>query len=307
MGDDSGDTWEINTRLIAEKFIRYYWRQCVPYIPSENGRDKVLKQNTGRKAAIIRSVSEVRAEQNSISLAMGDRKKWKKFITKVHGVVLKQPLWKLQTVGGAELPFLYENRRRGGTIELRPGVAYCFRQFHGLVTELVRNSWLLHIRRHNTGILGTESDLSEFLFGGERRNVTAVLPVLREIQEGCCFYCSGSLRRRSTQVDHFIAWSRYPVDLGHNFVLAHRKCNSAKSDHLPAAEYLSRWSKRNKEFGAQLGDAFDRIEVPHNLSISASIARWAYEQAEAVEGLTWVRGKELVPLGSGWEEVFGMG
>ena len=28
-------------------------------------------------------------------------------------------------------------------------------------------------------------------------------------------------------VDHFIAWSRYPVDLGHNLVLAHNGCNEA--------------------------------------------------------------------------------
>ena len=33
-------------------------------------------------------------------------------------------------------------------------------------------------------------------------------------------------------VDHFISWSRYTTDLGHNFVLAHPGCNSQKSDYL---------------------------------------------------------------------------
>ncbi len=32
-GDDSGDSLHIETRLIAEKFISYYWRQVVPYVP----------------------------------------------------------------------------------------------------------------------------------------------------------------------------------------------------------------------------------------------------------------------------------
>jgi hypothetical protein len=35
-------------------------------------------------------------------------------------------------------------------------------------------------------------------------------------------------------VDHFIPWSRYPADLGHNFVLAHDRCINAKSDYLAA-------------------------------------------------------------------------
>ena len=35
-------------------------------------------------------------------------------------------------------------------------------------------------------------------------------------------------------VDHFIPWRRYPLDLGHNFVLAHSACNSSKGDRLAA-------------------------------------------------------------------------
>ncbi len=50
---------------------------------------------------------------------------------------------------------------------------------------------------------------------------------------------------RATNVDHFVPWARYPVDLGHNFVLAHSTCNSSKSDHVASAEYLEKWVDRN--------------------------------------------------------------
>ena len=300
-GDDSGDAWEIDTHLIAGKFVRYYWRQCVPYIRAGTRQGEVLKQNTGRTAAVVRAVSEIRSARNSIALAARDEAVWNHLIQDVDQVVRTMPLWKLQTLGGTHLDFLYENRQRGKTIELRPGVAYCLRQFHSLVTELVRHHWMLYIRRNNAGALGTTSDLSEFLFGGERRSRAPVQPVLNELQEARCFYCSRPLRRNAAHVDHFIAWSRYPVDLGHNFVLAHRGCNSAKADHLAAVDYLSKWSERNREFGTQLGEEFDRVNVTHDLSISTRITLWAYEQADAVGGLTWVKGKALVPLESDWE------
>ena len=301
-GDDSGDAWEIDTRLIAGKFVRYYWRQCVPYISEGTGTGEVLKQNTGKTAAIIRSVSEVRRAQNSIALTARDQTGWNHLVRDVNQVVRTMPLWKLQTVGGTQLDFLYENRQEGRTIELRPGVAYCLRQFYSLVTELVRHHWMLYIRRNNAGALGTTTDLSEFLFGGERGSLSTVQPVLNELQKARCFYCSRPLRGDAAHVDHFIAWSRYPVDLGHNFVLAHQGCNSAKADHLAAVEYLSKWSERNEEFGEQLCEGFDRVSVSHNVSVSTRITQWAYEQAEEVGGLTWVKGKALVPLESDWEQ-----
>ncbi len=40
-----------------------------------------------------------------------------------------------------------------------------------------------------------------------------------EIQEGRCFYCERRLGG-APHVDHLVPWSRYPVDLGHNFVVA---------------------------------------------------------------------------------------
>ncbi len=33
VGDDSGAALTVSTKAIAEKFIEYYWRHVVPYIP----------------------------------------------------------------------------------------------------------------------------------------------------------------------------------------------------------------------------------------------------------------------------------
>jgi hypothetical protein len=78
------------------------------------------------------------------------------------------PLWKLQTVGSERLDFLYENAGAGTKITLKPGVAYCFRKHYPLIADLVKGAWARYVRRFNTTLLGTTSDLHEFLFGSER-------------------------------------------------------------------------------------------------------------------------------------------
>ena len=48
QGDDSGNPLAIHPSLIAEKFVEYYWSQCVPYMPPNQSRGVVLRQNTAR-------------------------------------------------------------------------------------------------------------------------------------------------------------------------------------------------------------------------------------------------------------------
>jgi len=47
----------------------------------------------------------------------------------------------------------------------------------------------------------------------------ALLLALADIQHGRCFCCRAAFTPATTHVDHFIAWARYSVELGHNFVL----------------------------------------------------------------------------------------
>ena len=118
----------------------------------------------------------------------------------------------------------------------------------------------------------------------------------REFQSGRCFYCHGPLNKEAGQVDHFIPWSRYPVDLGHNFVLARVSCNEQKSDRLVATNHLDAWVEHNRNLGGDKGREFGRCAVIHDLATSARIIDTAYTQTSEFNGLTWLRAKELEPL-----------
>jgi hypothetical protein len=194
-------------------------------------------------------------------------------------------------IGDRADEFLYANRIEGGGIELRAGVAFCLRRFHGLVEDMVRGAWVRFVRRvkANHAALGQATDIDEFLFGSERADLSFYRPILRNVQGDHCFYCDGGLRD-AAHVDHFIPWARYPVDLGHNFVLAHEACNNSKRDMLAAPPHLERWCRRNADCGDDVGAAFLAAGLPSDLAASRRITRWAYQQAEATGAHVWLYG-----------------
>jgi hypothetical protein len=82
--------------------------------------------------------------------------------------------------------------------------------------------------------------------------------VLLDGQHGRSCYCEDRLWDNA-DVDHFLPWVPYPVDLGHNFVLADRRCNTKKRHRL-AAKHLSAWVTRNVNMGSKLASELTAYE-----------------------------------------------
>lgn len=288
----------IETWRIAERFVEQYWRHGDPF-PGAS-LIQPLQQNSDRQIALLRHIEEYRRAGGALRPGSTDPA-WLALRREVEKVVRVMPLRRLQTVGRQELRFLYEVSSQGDYIDLLPGVAETLRRFHGLVHGLVQEAWVRLVRRlpANRTLLGQHTDLSEFLFGSERSDLGTYRPLLMAIQRARCFYCEGTLGGGG-EVDHFIPWSRYPRDLGHNFVLACPACNSAKSDLLAAPRHLERWLLRNVDHGPTLEEGFRLRLLPHDMPTSREVARWAYDLEEAAGGTLWVRGKRLLPIDGSW-------
>ena len=210
------------------------------------------------------------------------------------------PLWKLQTVRSERLDFLYENLDSGQVVELEPGVAYCFRAFYPMITDMIEGAWSQFVQQRNRDSLGPVVDLRSFHFGSRRKSLDNYGPLLRDLQQGRCFYCERDIKSRP-DVDHFIPWRLYALDLGHNFVLAHRGCNSSKSDLLAAEEHLERWTERTRNRRDELEEGFDQLKILHDWPASRQIAHWAYGQAHQAGRHVWVGAKkDLKPLSGDW-------
>ncbi|WP_109488545.1 HNH endonuclease [Occallatibacter savannae] len=296
IGDDSGSSLDIDAERIAEKFIEYYWRQTLPFLGSV-----VLRQNAGKAPVVVRLLLQIRNKYgDSLASAQRDSIAWRALARQIAANIRAMPLRYLQNVGRERIPFLYDPPQgiAPKTIRLYPGVAFCLRRFHGLIAELVQAGWTKWVRQQNLSFIGESADLHEFLFGATRATLLPLQVPLRELQRNLCFYCQKPLRQ--ADVDHFVPWALYPLDLGHNFVLAHKECNSAKRDLLASEEHLSTWVERNRSHGEELGNEFDRLGVIHNLGSTTRIAHWAYSSASVASGLTWQARETLVPLRGEW-------
>ena len=109
---------------------------------------------------------------------------------------------------------------------------------------------------------------------------------LSELQDNTCFYCLKTLR--ISDVDHFIPWSRYPHDLGHNFVLACKPCNHSKRGMLADRPHRERWERRNKDHGSEMTVWYESRRLPHDLAGTNTVAEWAYAQATMAGSRLWI-------------------
>lgn len=305
-GTDPDDSLRLPIAAIADKFIEYYWRQALPFhAPAGTASAATLLQNSDRQASIIRLIADSRARcDGMLQAARQDDERWRALLVEVARVIRVMPLWKLQTIGRQPCEFLYlreEYRKADDTIRLLPGVAAALRNFHGLVTHLIRGAWVEQVRRipANRPALGEGATLEEFLFGTDRATLAAYRDILGRHQSRQCFYC-GKRVTGAGDLDHFIAWSRYPVDLGHNFVFSHPECNRDKRDYLAHPEHLRRWREQNLDAGEVLSEGFSEGRLPHDLGRSRQVAFWAYEQGEASGAHVWVSGRRLEALPAIW-------
>jgi len=216
-------------------------------------------------------------------------------------------LWRLQRVGPQTIACFYDQQLQDESIVLKPGVPACFRSLYGTVQAVVQLAWLRYVQNlpRNQALLGAGHDVAAFLFGADRNVLTPLRDGLADLQHGQCFYCQSALRGQS-EVDHFIPWARYPRDLGHNFVLAHRGCNHAKRDLLADVPHLERWAGRNSTSTKALNDLFDQTQMQHEGDTSTRVAEWCYGSVEEAGGLVWSRKEELIPLSANWRGALGI-
>lgn len=300
-GSDTDDTLELTCREIAQKFIQLYEHHSLPY-PGKKG---MLFQNSNNQAKVISRIDFfIKPSKRGHSGSNLHLKNYNKLLSGVTATVRTMPLWKLQRVGTEVDEFLYQNIERGSVITLKPGVMYCFRKFHGLISSIVRGQWVSWISGlgKNARLLGEGKHLEAFLFGEDRCDLKSFVPILRDLQNNFCFYCDKKIKG-VPEVDHFIPWSRYPHDQGHNFVLSHKACNSSKSDMLASHDHLANWVQRNHDHNEQLVEYFDENYIKHDLDSSLAVARWAYERAENIESHLWISKKNLTKSSRLWRKV----
>jgi 5-methylcytosine-specific restriction endonuclease McrA len=299
---------EIEIDTLVDKFIQLYWNHSVPYLFGTSGivtntEDMLLKQNSLGQAKFITEIFKLQNTGVKSYNAFRNHHQYKNVITSLRRTFIDGPLWRLQLLSGKEECFLYPHTllgkgRESKRIVLNVGIAQCFRRFYDLVVHLSVTEWVEKVQtiKANQTLLGSQSQLQEFLFGTNRAALKIVAPLLIDIQKGLCFYCQKPMNlkneketNKTPEVDHFIPFKRYPNDLAHNFVAAHADCNNNKRDHLAAFAHRDRWLEQNLDM--------HKAEIRNTLQPyfycdsgkSLAVSNWAYQVAQANSAKLWVK------------------
>lgn len=280
QGESSGNTLTLNINDIAEKFIELYWNQARPFHFDED--PFVLMQNSGSaQAAVISLIEKTQKKYSTITKARAATESWKSLLNKVTTVINQNPIERLQIIHRTPVEFLYRYEDCTKTeIRLLPNVMYCLRAFNIIIEELCQKSWVgaVRLNRSNRYLFDLFPDLDSFMFDTNRNLLTKAEPILRELQENTCFYCGKKIAKDSHAIDHFIPWSLYQYDTGHNFVLTDRSCNSQKSNFLAADIFYQKWLKRNLIHNNFITHEMTEIGFTTSKERSENIANWAYKQ-----------------------------
>lgn len=321
----------ITTRQLAAKVIEIYWPHTTPFRRHAHG---MLRQNAGKgksQAEILRAIERFRGGGLATLAAakQANPKAYQKLLWAVEVKLIEMPLPKLQRIGRAVRPYLYQigwddgvsladvrAYQRGqqsdfdNRILLQPGVGASLVRLNNLLRPLIHRQWTVKVADINQLL---EVDLEQFLFGATRAPLDAVRTPLLDFQSARCFYCEeriGTGQSNQPEVDHFIPWARYPDDGLANLVVAHRKCNNHKRAFLAATDHVVKWLQRmggRTEGGRALFDlAHDlnwELRERETLGVGAAIYLKLDDDIEL-----WQRGDEFVAPDLGRLELaFGTG
>ena len=296
LSADPNSEIEITFNEIVEKLIGLYWQHALPFMGARHGCEEgvILQQSSRKQASIITSLNECHNNNISNINQLKRSQYWDSLRKDTLKTLKEGPLWRLQILAKTEQCFLYPHNKRQKHITLHPGIAYCFRRFYDLVVHLSRHAWIQKIQSYpeNSSLLGSQTQLDDFLFGVNRQALAKARPLLEEIQHGKCFYCQKPLNTQ-TEVDHFIPFVKYSNDLGHNFVVAHHSCNNSKRDNLGAIIHRDRWYEQNiiennELIGNELNPYFN-CDAPR----SEAVTSWAYQIAIKNNAQLWLDNKHF--------------
>ena len=245
---------EISYKELAERFLRYYWRQeCVFHIRQSfqakpeslvvrgmRGKwgDRGIRDDFDRLDA--RDKEEV-CEQ-ILCNAFGSARSRK-------GIVV--PRFQKIKVGPCveEIQMFYEWDDSEKRITVRDD-AFKFLQSHRLILQsAVTHKWARYLERTNGGLPNLIAKV-ECVGGLPARNSARMREARRALyRDGAeCFYCRCTLDRRAMRLDHVIPWSFIFDDPLWNLVPSCTACSGRKGNALPDCDAYERLVRRNEEY-----------------------------------------------------------
>lgn len=293
---------------LADRAVELYWAQVRP---AADGSSLVQGRDRQRQAVVLDEVAALVAAGRAAGAGSAHAtealmpQRYAAARRRISLVLAQQPLTHLQTPGSGPRrtggDFLFDaswlHKRitqseldsRDRSITLLPGVAWALARTSGLLRPLVQQLWAEHVGRVN-GLHEDCRSLTGFLFGADRTALAPLAEALLAAQQGRCFYCRQKVRQ--VHVDHFVPWTRLPLESLANLVASDERCAADKAGSLPSLALVFRWHRR-EPFAGPPGWPVETERVQRVLRTTYAVVpvgtalwsgRGAYEPARGDEG-----------------------
>lgn len=183
----------------------------------------------------------------------------------------------------------------GGAIELYPGVAWSLARLSGLLKPAMEVLWVEDVRRWNKGLVAHVPDIAGHLFGRDRVSLAPARAALLDTFGARCFYC-GAAVGESAPVDHVLPWSRVGIDGLANLVVACVRCNTNKSQSLPATRIVEQVVTRDRRLMERMAT---ELGWPTQLDRVVAAARGLYRGQPPGTPL-WSAVDQVAPIDLAW-------
>ena len=298
----------LDARRIGERVVEIYWRQTRPL------GDQLLRHSS-QNGALLDRIAAFQQDHNqkwyadmatSTGALDGDAaRQWRQLKADAISRVCRDPLPRLQVIGGDSDPFLYRVWEPGQTgwagvtgtarqqLHLDADAAVALLDTHLLLRPLIERA-LLSFVLHRSPQTPKEGTVERILFGVDRRALSRLTQPLKALNGNACFYCQA--KGGHFQVDHFLPWSYTRDDGIHNLVPAHAQCNASKSNRLAAVEHLNRWGGWLDHRADDLHELATNKRWPRDRPHTVGMARSLYLTPAAEDTPTWVAPLQFSPL-----------
>jgi len=222
---------EIPLLRIGAEFVKLYWVQTVMF----HLRQAATLRSEPEVVRSIRNVADVHRVRLLANLPDEARLRLERDMARILRINVLEAFHRSKPDGMAPL----FSRLVGSDFVVLPVGAVQFIAAHSSALESIANLWWARYLEKVNLLAPLVIEKVE-RNGAQRGSLSRYLRILREIDEPRCFYCGRDLGSVTVEVDHVIPWSFLLADPLWDLVLACAPCNGAKSDTLPAPEFVER-------------------------------------------------------------------
>lgn len=244
---------EIDLRLIAEKYIKYYWNQTIFF-------DLIQGSNLIKNPVILKNVKElIEIYFNSIKNRKPNRfervedyikcklsKEYDNCISKTIKILKEDVSWRFTFIDGKSHSEIYEYEKGSSYFKIKNSNLKILKDNNEDLFDLINYRWGLILETFNNSprINKKVKIIDE---QGVKRNSLSKFKEFLDIEnpERKCFICGKSIESKELSIDHVIPWSYLYSDDLWNLVYVHKSCNSSKNNIIPNENEIERLKLRN--------------------------------------------------------------